>query len=273
LLVGSEGTLGIVTTAIVKVRRLPVIRLFSTYAFERLADGIEAGRRIMTTGLRPAVVRLYDEPAASHSLSRAVGVPLTSPTLVLLVDGEYEDVARAEASAIKAICESCGGRDLGPDAASIWWDRRYVFYYPPYAPELPSIWCTIDVVSDYAHIADVYDRVTVAIQRAADPKWNLQLVTHFSHWYEWGSMIYSRFKIPTGPGTYAEARALHDRIVKSATDAALSAGAVINDHHGVGMRLGAYMADQFGPAGMALLRGIKRGIDPNGILCPGKLGL
>jgi alkyldihydroxyacetonephosphate synthase len=86
-------------------------------------------------------------------------------------------------------------------------------------------------------------------------------------------MIYGRFKIPRGPDALDEAMALHDTIVREETRAALAAGAVLNDHHGIGMRLGPYMRDQFGAAGMDMLTRIKRGLDPNNILCPGKLGL
>ncbi len=273
LLIGSEGTLGIITAVIVKVRALPSVRLFSTYAFGDLAEGIEAGRKIMTTNLRPAVMRLYDTDAASHSLSRAIEAPLSTPTLVVMVDGDHREVADAEHRAIRQICVDCGAYELGEAYAARWWDRRYAFYYPPFAPELPSIWCTIDVVADYAHIADVYARVTQAIRQAIDPKWDLQLVTHLSHWYEWGTMIYARFKVPKGPESLDEAMALHDAIVRAGTLAAIAAGAVINDHHGIGMRLGGYMQEQFGPAGMDMLARIKRGLDPNNVLCPGKLGL
>src|SRR5262249_22729816 len=108
---------------------------------------------------------------------------------------------------------------------------------------------------------------------AIDAKWNLALTTHYSHWYEWGTMIYPRFKIPVGPKNFDEALALHDAIVDAAAKAALARGAVLNDHHGVGMRLGRYMPDQFGATGMAALAAIKRALDPNGILCPGKLGM
>lgn len=273
LLIGSEGILGVITAVTVKVRRLPASRLFATCAFDRLADGIEAGRRMMTTGLRPPVLRLYDAAAASHSLSRAVEETLETPTMVFSVEGDHERLARAEMEAAQEICAACKGRDLGAAVGARWWERRYVFYYPPFAPELPSIWCTMDVVADFAHIEAVYDAVTQAILHAVDPSWNLQLVTHFSHWYEWGSMIYPRFKIPRGPDHLDEAMALHDKVVRDATRAALGAGAVLNDHHGVGMRLAPYMKDQYGDAGMRLLASVKRALDPNNILCPGKLGL
>jgi alkyldihydroxyacetonephosphate synthase len=272
LLVGAEGTYGIITAATVKLRAVPKRQVFGVFAFKNLKDGIEAGRQIMVTGLRPAVMRLYDEHAASHSLARAVEATLPDPTIVLMFDGEYPELVELEAKTAFDICRANGGQDLPARLGELWWERRYVFYYPPYAPELPSIWGTIDVVADFKHIENVYYATTQAIRAAVPDKWNLSLNTHLSHWYEWGSMIYARMKIPTGPADLDEAKALHDAIFKAGTEAALAAGAVLNDHHGVGLRLSPYMANQYG-AGMDALRRIKHALDPNGILCPGKLGL
>jgi alkyldihydroxyacetonephosphate synthase len=272
LLIGAEGTLGVVTAAIVKLRRLPQKQVFGVYRFDALEAGVEAGRRIMVSGLRPAVIRYYDEHAASHSLARAVETPLPHPTMVLMFDGEYPSLVEAEAQIAFDLCRELGGVELAASIGQMWWDRRYVFYYPPYAPELPSIWGTVDVVADFTHINAVYHETTRAIREAVDPKWNLSLNTHFSHWYEWGSMIYARMKIPTGPADLAEAKALHDHIFRAGVDAALAAGAVMNDHHGVGLRLLPFMEAQYG-AGMSALSQIKRGLDPKNILCPGKLGL
>ena len=58
---------------------------------------------------------------------------------------------------------------------------------------------------------------------------------HFSHWYLWGTMIYGRFVVPDGG---PDALALHDRIWADGMTAALDAGGVMNDHHGVGIKLG-----------------------------------
>ncbi|MDX2160031.1 MAG: FAD-binding oxidoreductase [bacterium] len=273
LFMGAEGVFGIVTAAVVKLRRLPQKRVFAAFAFENLSAGIEAGRRIMVSGLRPAVMRLYDQHAASHSLARAVERTLQHHTMVLMFDGEFPALVELEAEIAFGIARECGGQELSAGLGETWWDRRYVFYYPPYAPELPSVWGTVDVVADYEHIEATYHEVTTAIRAAVEPQWNLSLNTHFSHWYEWGSMIYARMKIPTGPEDLREAKALHDRIFTAGVEAALRAGAVINDHHGVGLRLEPFMFDQYGAAGMNVLNAIKRGLDPNHILCPGKLGL
>ena len=92
---------------------------------------------------------------------------------------------------------------------------------------------------------------------------------HYSHWYPWGTMIYARFLVPDGA---ENARELHDQIWDDGVRAVLAAGGVINDHHGVGLKLAPYMAAQHGPA-LDVLRVIKSAIDPLGIMNPGKLGL
>jgi alkyldihydroxyacetonephosphate synthase len=273
LMVGSEGTLGIVTAATLQLRRLPAKQVFLCFAFDHLEDGVAAGREIMLSGLRPAVMRLYDGSSAAGSLEKVVAAGLDGPTFVLMCDGEVPGVVDAEAVAVAAILAAHGGRDFGGEVGEKWWENRYAFYHAPHAPELPAMWATLDVVADFSHIEGVYRDVTKAIRAAAGVDANLSLGTHFSHWYPWGSMIYARFKITPAPDRLEDALALHDKIIREGTRAALAAGAVLNDHHGVGTRLAPYLGDQLGAAGMLMLTRVKQGLDPNGVLAPGKLGL
>ena len=131
----------------------------------------------------------------------------------------------------------------------------------------------MDAVADFSHLQALYDNVTRAMREAVEPRWGLTLKTHLSHWFDWGAMIYPRFGIPRGPDDLDSALELHDRIVRAAALAAIEAGGVMNDHHGVGMRLAPHLERQFGSAGMGLLRAVKSGLDPNRILCPGKMGM
>lgn len=273
LYVGSEGVYGIVTAARVKLQRQPAARQFSAFRFPTLAAGIAAGREIMVTGLRPAVIRLYDAKSAVQSLEKMVHAGIDGETMVLMIQGQHPELVALETQICSDICTRHGGQKLSDQVGAAWWDNRYDMSRPPHSPALPQIWLTMDAVSDFRSIQALYDGVTQAVAKAIDPKWNLAVKTHLSHWFEWGAMIYSRIIVPKGPDNLEEAVALHDQIVAAAVEASLQAGGVINDHHGVGMRLAPHMAAQFGSAGMSLLQGIKTGLDPLGILCPGKLGL
>jgi alkyldihydroxyacetonephosphate synthase len=82
-------------------------------------------------------------------------------------------------------------------------------------------------------------------------------------------MLYARFTVPDGGD---DGIALHDQIWEDGIRAALAAGAVINDHHGVGLKLAPYMRAQHG-AGLDVLRRIKEVLDPNRVMNPGKLDL
>ena len=97
----------------------------------------------------------------------------------------------------------------------------------------------------------------------------LALKAHFSHWYPWGTMMYGRFVVPDGG---PDAVTLHDQIWEDGVRAILGAGGLMNDHHGIGLKLAPYMEAQYGPA-LDTLRRIKEVLDPNRIMNPGKLGL
>ena len=100
-----------------------------------------------------------------------------------------------------------------------------------------------------------------------------RFIGHFSHWYEWGCMLYARFifegeDVPKDP---REATALYNKVWNLAIRAAIANGGVINEHHGVGLKLGRYVKDLYGSA-MPVLEGIKKQLDPNNIMNPGKMG-
>ena len=102
----------------------------------------------------------------------------------------------------------------------------------------------------------------------------VRYISHSSHWYEWGCMNYTRFivepkDVPQDP---EEARRLHNRIWNVGVRAAMENGGVINDHHGIGLKLSRLMKEQYGPA-MQVMEALKKQLDPNGIMNPYKLGL
>ena len=266
LFVGSEGTLGVITRATLRLAPQPAKRRFEAVSFATVGDGIAAVRSGIQRGLLPSVVRLYDEVATRQTLGPVVGEELEGACAVLAFEGEPA-VVDAEAEAMLELARRAGGRVLDGRLAEVWWNRRYEFYKPPHHPTLPAIWGTIEAVATYSRIEHVYRGVREAMRPYERD--GLTLKIHLSHWYPWGSMIYGRFVVPDGG---ADAIALHDRIWEDGVRAILAAGGVINDHHGVGLKLAPYMREQYGPA-LDTLRRIKEVLDPNRIMNPGKLDL
>jgi alkyldihydroxyacetonephosphate synthase len=265
LFVGSEGTLGVITRATLQLVPLPTERRFAAVAFPTVGAGIGAIRRALQLGHRPSAVRMYDEEATRLTFAPVVGEELSGVYTVLAFEGE---TAEAEERGTLELARAAGAAVLDPALGRRWWDRRYDFYHPPHQPELPAIWGTLDVVARYDRIEAVYDALHTAVREPYRDA-GLQLRMHFSHWYLWGTMIYGRFVVPDGGD---DALALHDRIWEDGMTAALEAGAVINDHHGVGLKLAPYMRRQHGSALDAIHR-IKAALDPHGVMNPGKLGL
>ena len=266
LFVGSEGTLGVITRATLRVAPLPAARRFEAVAFPSLREGIATIRAGIARGHRPSVVRMYDETATRLTLGPVVGETLDGVCTLLCFEGEPA-VADAEAESMLALARASGAQVLAASLGEIWWERRYQFYKPPHHPELPAIWGTIEATATYARIHDVYRGVKEAVGKYESE--GLTLRVHLSHWYPWGTMIYGRFVVPDGG---PDAVSLHDRIWEDGVHAILAAGGVINDHHGVGLKLAPYMRAQHGAA-LDALRRIKEVLDPNGIMNPGKLAL
>ena len=198
LFIGSEGTLGVITAVTLKLRQQPKARVYGSFLFNRIDDAYNAAREIMVSGLRPPALRLYDKNSSAATLDKYIGKSIPKPLLIMMFDGDYNDLTRLEADKAFKICKRFKGDDLGPKIGQTWWNRRYAYYYPPHMYDLPAIWGTMDVVMDYAHTMQVY-RAMYAAMKPFEKRHGLTFTPHFSHVYEWGTMLAARFKITQGP--------------------------------------------------------------------------
>ena len=267
LFLGSEGTLGVVTKATLKIHPIPESRKFHAFLFPTMHDAMSAGAKIMTTRLRPSVIRLYDEPETARLIKRVLGIDKQGAYLVFGFDGPAK-IVDLELEQACAICREVDHEDLGTEMGDAWWDHRYKFFYPPYMFHLPQAFGTLDTVATFANIEKVYWAMKNVV-RENFPQ--AAFIGHFSHWYEWGCMLYARFIIEAPPQDPHEALALYNKIWDMAIRAAIREGGVINEHHGVGLKLGRIMKDLYGPA-FHVLESIKKVLDPNNIMNPGKMG-
>jgi alkyldihydroxyacetonephosphate synthase len=269
LWLGAEGTFGIISEATMQLDYLPQVRLLRALLFESLDEALEAGRRIMTHRLEPFVIRLYDPASTASRVKKILGYEFEGAYMVMGFDGDPDLAALQEEKAL-AICEQHHARDLGREPGEAWWEHRYDFYYPPQNLKLPWMYGTTETITTYDKIQPLYYAVKHAVEDGfAD--WNVKFIGHFSHWFHWGVMLYSRFIIEEPPKDAQEALRLHNRVWNAAMQAVIANDGMINEHHGVGLKLARYMRDQYGPAWPFLLR-LKEMIDPNGIMNPGKTG-
>lgn len=268
-LVGSEGTMGVITAATFQIEREPETRIFRAVLFDDLHNALEAGREIMLARLQPAVLRLYDSASTKSLVKRVLNLDLEGAYLNLIFDG-HPEIAQAQYERAMAITEKFGARDLGEHPGKEWWEHRYDFYFPPLGLSLPKMYGTIETVTTFENIEKLYWAKKRAIEEGF-AEYQARYIAHFSHWFPWGVMVYDRFIIDEPPQDPRAALQLHNKIWTVAARTSLANGGVLNEHHGIGLKLGRLMREQYGDAFPALDT-LKQALDPRGIMNPGKLG-
>ena len=265
--VGSEGTLGIMTKAKFKIVKQPETRIHHAFLFSDIHVGYQACREIVQA-VKPSIVRLFDEAETVSIIKKIIGVEEKGNFMNLTLEG-IERIVDIEMEIVLDICAKHGGRDLGSDYGEKWFENRITFFYPDNIMDIPQMFGTMDTVADFSHIEKIYWAMKNAIESNFP---GVKFIAHCSHWYGWGTMIYDRFIMDNPPEDKEEALRLHNQIWNCGVRAAMENGGVINDHHGIGLKLSRLMKEQYGPA-FQVMEGLKKSLDPNGIMNPYKLGL
>jgi alkyldihydroxyacetonephosphate synthase len=275
LALGSEGALGVITEAWMRVVPRPRWRASASAAFADLADGVACARALAQAGLAPSNARLLDGHEARLHRVRFDGKS------VLLIGFESADHALTAwlARAVELVRDHRGELTAGPTerddagragAAGAW---RDAFFEAPY---LQSALLSIGVLSDtfetactWTQFPELHARVTAAVHRALAEECGGGLVScRFTHLYPDGPAPYYTFVGALRPGgELAQWRA----IKAAAAEALTSAGGTITHHHAVG-RIHRPWYDRERPALFGdALAAVKRTLDPHGILNPGVL--
>jgi alkyldihydroxyacetonephosphate synthase len=269
LFLGSEGTLGVITSVTVEVRPVPEERVYEGWRFESFAAGTAALRRLVQDGPLPTVLRLSDEVESVLNLARpeAIGAE-GAPGGCLAITG-YEGSAgqvQARRAGASALLRSLGGTP-DPGAGPAWEHGRYAApYLRDSLLDAGALVETLETCTFWSAIPPLYAAVREALTEALRDTPPLVLC-HVSHVYRSGASLYFTVACAQSEDPVAQ----WWRAKAAASDAILAAGGSITHHHGVGTDHRPWFEQQVGPLGVAALRAVKHELDPAGILNPGVL--
>jgi len=265
LLIGSEGILGVITEAWVRVQPRPAHRASRTVRFPTFALGCEAVRAIVQAGLRPANTRLIDAREAAFT---GAG----DGTQALLVLGfEAVDVpVESELAAALELCTEAGGVADAPRAAAAgaW---RDAFLQAPYLRDvlvgLGVLTETFETAITWERLGPLHDALLEAARAALDDERAL-VTCRLTHAYADGAAPYFTVLAPARRG---DEEAQWWAVKRAASEVLVREGATITHHHAVGRDHRPWY-DRQRPEPFALaLQAAKAALDPAGILNPGVL--
>lgn len=269
LLVGSEGTLAVVTEAVLSCR--PAVPGWDWLAcrfesFGALTDGLRAVAQA-DTGV--VIARGYDEDDAALSFGTLghaagcvamLGFPVSLPGL-----------RERRSAALAALRQAGTSGELDASYGEHWWVHRndavqtYAAIMGPDRAFGPGVIVdTMEIAGLWTAVPALYEGIRSALGGHAEA-----VVCHLSHLYQSGSSLYFTFLIRGADDADAEARYLAAWADAATNCAAM--GGTLTHHHGVGRLKSPFLAAELGAAGADVLRRIRSAVDPAGIMNPAAL--
>jgi len=296
-LLGSEGTLAVITELTLRVWPAPATRWLRGYRADDIQQALDVMRRLMQAELWPSVVRLYDpvdtriggktKPKKERSHEgfvrrwlrrverlpevrrRTLTLPLGLPTLLnqmldglasgcLLIVGFEGDPEVLEASVAAARPILDALEDLGEGPGQRWLHSRHAVSFKLMPVfERGGFADTMEVAGPWSRLPAIYDAVRAAVRPYA------LVMAHMSHVYPEGGCIYFSF---AGRGD----RAVYDALWPDALQAVLAQGGTVTHHHGVGALKAEAASRELGAA-IRGYRATQQALDPLRIMNPGRV--
>jgi alkyldihydroxyacetonephosphate synthase len=268
LFIGSEGTLGIITEATLRVWPKPEKSEWVGYGMPDFESGVQACREILMQDLYPAVMRHYDALEASHAFEDlgyhdAVG---KEAGLYFGCQGRSE-LVDLEVKVIHEACKAHGGVER-PGFGKRWFNQRYNTAYLKNAYMLPNgIGDAIECSSNWHNLTAMHDEMRDRMYEAGAD----EVFGHGSHFYPTGGNLYMIWSATAGDDE-KEIESLYWRVMDAAMEGILAVGGSIGHHHGIGVNKGPWM-HRYQPTAWPVVQKIKDALDPKHIMNPGKMGL
>ncbi|MFF2290033.1 FAD-binding oxidoreductase [Peribacillus butanolivorans] len=263
LIVGSEGTLGIITKAVLRLIPKPKATATIMVIFDSLVDAGSAISKILSAGIFPSKMELMDQASiVAVEQFEPLGLPVDAAALILIEMDGHPLALQEEVAQASELCRSVGAREVRipkdkVEEAELWRARKLV---SPAIVRIKPTKISEDATVPRSKIPQMCER----LQKIRD-KYGVHLVV-FGH---------------AGDGN------LHPNIICDKTDkeemsrvelavadifmAAIELGGTLSGEHGIGMMKAPFMEMELGAAGLDIMKRIKEVWDPNNIMNPGKI--
>lgn len=257
--VGSEGTLGIITGARLRLHAAPAHTASTAWAFTSFAQALDLLRRAAHRGNMPAVLRLYDAAEADRSYKTG------DRHLVLAYDEGDPVVVTAAIQIVDEEAKALGAEPMDRALVQQWLSHRNDVAALEALISKGFVVDTMEITGRWIDLPRLYEETVAAISGVPG---TLAASAHQSHSYVEGGCLYFTFAGRVDADD-------KDRYYRAVWDAGqgtvLAIGGSLSHHHGVGLNRSRFVREALGPA-FGVLQSMKHALDPNGILNPGKLG-
>ncbi len=286
LVLGSEGVLGVITEATVRAHPSPQRRRFASRLFRSFADGVATLRGMAREDALPDMTYLSDEEETRFLAAQAGvgsgggaagialkvvgmrGFSLQQGSLLLMgFEGAASRVAHQKRRALRLAKPAAS---LGAGPAKRWYAERFETpYLRDSLIDHGILVDTVETAASWSSLLGVYRAGGKALQEALWEHGGAGLVLcHVSHVYPDGASLYFTF---FGKAREGQEIAQWEAVKDAVTRALLDAGGALSHHHGIGADHAPYLGRVVGEDGLLILRALKRELDPEGIMNPGKL--
>ena len=291
LCIGSEGILGVITEVTVQVHRLPEYKLFEGWLFPDFESGTKAIYQCMRLGVMPVITRLNDpgKTALSAAFKKPeVGLRAKISALVkwylgaikgfdfsqccmmtTAYEGDYDTfhMQRRESS---HIFRKHGGFCLGEGPGKSFQEAKYDFpHVRDYLMDRGVMGDVSETSTTWDNLHNLYTKTLSNIKQAiGDTGVDPWVGCHISHNYHTGASLYFTFGCQQLEGRELEQ---YLYVKKAAEDSFMENGGTVSHHHAVGTEHLPWIEKDLSPAGVKAVKAIKNGLDPNGVMNPGKI--
>jgi glycolate oxidase len=261
LLVGSEGTLGVITQATLSLRPAPEEALTMVALFDAVPAALEAAMEIMSSGVRPSLLEFLDGPSiAAIQAYRDMGLS-DSAQAMLLMQSDRGPLAADDVAAMGKLCEELGAVEVAvagdrEESEMLLAARRMI------NPAVEKVGASLvdDVAVPRARLIDLLDGIATIAERH-----DVQIMCpgHIGDVNMHPHVVFER-------GDDAAAARAADAFGEI-MQLAIELGGTITGEHGVGTLKRPWLEQELGPVGLRLQQRVKAAFDPLGILNPGKV--